>query len=68
MCLRAPRSRNCSSGKVFFSLLKMYKNSAGPTLSLCGGQRQALCASQGENGESLLCLGHFLPVQGFPKF
>lgn len=36
----------------FFSPLGNAQEFRGLTLSLCARQRQALCASQGENGES----------------
>lgn len=39
-------------GEVFFWPLGNVQEFRGLTLSLCAGQRQALCASQGENGES----------------
>lgn len=36
----------------FFWPLENVQEFRGPTLSLCAGQRRALCATQGENGES----------------
>lgn len=50
-----PRSAQAETfavlGEVDSGLLKNVQEFRGPTLSLCAGQRQALCASQGENGE-----------------